>query len=128
MSQNPKSSFEEDLARLSQEVRDLKEDNSEKDQHWARPELPKRWDPDSENLIFQQIDCEEGTLDKKATIQLFGVTEVFRSSILLLRDCVAYGEFLVLEGTFGTTSCYGLSTLSLRCCSYWVYPKESSWL
>ena len=77
LSQNPKSSFEEDLTRLSQEVRDLKEDNAEKDQHWARPELPNGWDPDSENLIFQQIDCEEGTLDRKATIRLFGVTEVF---------------------------------------------------
>jgi DNA polymerase delta subunit 1 len=77
LSQNlPKSSFEEELGNLSQEISDLKGGNAETDQKWARPDLDPSFDPQTENLLFQQIDVEEGTLDGKTTIQLFGVTEV----------------------------------------------------
>lgn len=50
--------------------------NAETDQQWARPPLDPSWDPETENLVFQQIDIEEGQLDHRATVRLFGVTEV----------------------------------------------------
>jgi len=48
----------------------------EQGQDWSRPDLPESWNPKEENLIFQQIECDEGTFDRKTTIQLFGVTDV----------------------------------------------------
>jgi DNA polymerase delta subunit 1 len=77
LSQNvPKSSFEEELGSLSQEIAELKDGNAERDQKWARPDLDPSWNPQTDNLLFQQIDVEEGMLDGKSTIRLFGVTEV----------------------------------------------------
>jgi DNA polymerase delta subunit 1 len=72
----PKSDFEEQLEKLSQGMNGLKENNSERDQHWARPSLAE-FDDVKNSLCFQQIDVEEGTLSGgKQTIRLFGVTEV----------------------------------------------------
>jgi DNA polymerase delta subunit 1 len=77
LSQNvPKSSFEEELGNLTQEIAELKDGNAERDQKWARPDLDPSWDPQTDNLLFQQIDVEEGMLNGKATIRLFGVTDV----------------------------------------------------
>jgi DNA polymerase delta subunit 1 len=54
----------------------LRKNNSEKDQEWARPSLTT-FNSQTDSLCFQQIECEEGTLhDGKATVKLFGVTEV----------------------------------------------------
>lgn len=52
--------------------------NAENDQKWARPALTDSWGPETHNLIFQQIDVEEGHMDGKTTVRLFGVTEVKR--------------------------------------------------
>ena len=73
-----KSHFEEEvLEKLTQDISGLKESNAEKDQQWERPPLPKSYDPSKENLVFQQIEAEEGTLHGgKATIKLFGATDV----------------------------------------------------
>ena len=73
----PKSQFEEEvLEKLTQDISGLKQNNSEKDQQWDRPELGD-FDPEKNNLCFQQIEAEEGTLHGgKTTIKLFGVTEV----------------------------------------------------
>lgn len=60
---------------------DLKRTNSEKDQQWARPSLAD-FNAQADNLTFQQIEAEEGTLNNKATVKLFGVTEVRRSKRL----------------------------------------------
>lgn len=70
-----KSRFEEDLEKLSQDINGLKENNSEKDQQWDRPPLDG-FDPTKDSLCFQQIDVEEGTLNERPTVKLFGVTEV----------------------------------------------------
>lgn len=70
-----KSSFEEDLEKLTQDIHGLKENNSEKDQQWERPPLDG-FDPAKDNLCFQQIDAEEGNLSGAATVKLFGVNEV----------------------------------------------------
>jgi DNA polymerase delta subunit 1 len=54
----------------------LKNKNAENDQQWDRPALSD-FNPEMDNLIFQQIEAEEGTLHGgKATVKLFGVTEV----------------------------------------------------
>ena len=76
-SSQPKSQFEEEvLEKLTQDMSDLKQKNAEKDQQWARPSLDD-FDEKTQNLCFQQIDAEEGTLHGgKTTVKLFGVTEV----------------------------------------------------
>lgn len=75
-SSQPKSQFEEDLEKLGENIQGLKGANSEKDQLWARPKLDD-FDPESDDLCFQQIDAEEGTLHGgKATVKLYGVTQV----------------------------------------------------
>ena len=73
----PKSQFEEEvLEKLTQDIGGLKQKNSEKDQQWDRPGLGD-FDPENDNLCFQQIEAEEGTLHGgKTTVRLFGVTEV----------------------------------------------------
>jgi DNA polymerase delta subunit 1 len=71
------SHFEtEVLEKMTQDMAGLRKNNSERDQEWARPSLAD-FKAGTGNLIFQQIECEEGTLhDGKATVKLFGVTEV----------------------------------------------------
>jgi DNA polymerase delta subunit 1 len=69
-----KSSFEEDLEKLTQDIHGLKENNFEKDQQWERPPL-EGFDAAKDNLCFQQIDAEEGTFSGAATVKLFGVTQ-----------------------------------------------------
>jgi DNA polymerase delta subunit 1 len=80
-SSQPKSQFEtEVLEKLSQKIDGLKTNNQEKDQQWARPSLAD-FNPDADNLTFQQIEIEEGTLHGgKAALKLFGVTEVSGSN------------------------------------------------
>jgi len=76
-SQPQKSQFEEEvLEKLTQDISGLKDSNSEKDQQWERPPLGE-FNPAQENICFQQIDAEEGTImGGKTAIRLFGVTEV----------------------------------------------------
>ncbi|XMA20456.1 hypothetical protein WAI453_013247 [Rhynchosporium graminicola] len=70
------SHFESEvLEKMTQDMAGLKKNNSEKDQQWARPSLDD-FREGKDNLIFQQIECEEGTLHGgNATVKLFGVTE-----------------------------------------------------
>ena len=70
------SQFESEvLEKMTQDMAGLKKNNSEKDQQWARPSLGD-FNAQTDNLRFQQIEAEEGTLDGgKATVKLFGVTE-----------------------------------------------------
>lgn len=76
--QPQKSQFEEEvLEKLTQDISGLKDSNSEKDQQWERPPLGE-FDETKENICFQQIDAEEGTLmGGKTAVRLFGVTEVW---------------------------------------------------
>lgn len=82
-SQPQKSQFEEEvLEKLTQDISGLKDNNSEKDQQWERPPLGE-FDPTKENVCFQQIDAEEGTVaGGKTAVRLFGVTEVSFSASL----------------------------------------------
>lgn len=85
-SQPQKSQFEEEvLEKLTQDISGLKDNNSEKDQQWERPPLGE-FDPTKENVCFQQIDAEEGTVaGGKTAVRLFGVTEVYPSLLELAR-------------------------------------------
>jgi DNA polymerase delta subunit 1 len=76
-SSQPKSHFEQEvLEKLSQDISGGKANTAEKDQQWDRPPL-HRLDPAAESLVFQQIETEEGTFHGgRATVKLFGVTEV----------------------------------------------------
>jgi len=79
-SSQPKSQFEEEvLEKLTQDINGLKHKNSETDQQWARPGLDD-FNERTDNICFQQIEAEEGTLHGgKTTVKLFGCTEVSRS-------------------------------------------------
>lgn len=75
-----KSQFEEQLEKLSQDINGLRKQNSENDQQWARPSLDD-FNEKTDNLCFQQIEAEEGTLHGgKTTVRLYGVTEVSNAS------------------------------------------------
>lgn len=76
-SSQPKSQFEEEvLEKLTQDINGLRQNNSERDQQWARPPLDD-FNEKTDSLCFQQIENEEGTLHGgKTCVKLFGVTEV----------------------------------------------------
>ena len=76
-SSQPKSQFEEEvLEKMTQEMENLKQNNTERDQQWSRPRL-EDWDPTTQNLCFQQIEAEEGALNGgRTTVKLFGITDV----------------------------------------------------
>ncbi|KAI2615934.1 DNA polymerase family B-domain-containing protein [Hypoxylon sp. NC1633] len=86
-----KSTFESEvLEKLSQDISELKQTNSEKDQAWERPPVVD-FQPDRDNLIFQQIEAEEGTIHGgKTAIKLFGVTEDGHSVMLHVTDFKHY--------------------------------------
>lgn len=110
--QQQKSQFEEEvLEKLTQDISGLKDNNSEKDQQWERPPLGA-FDETKDNICFQQIDAEEGTVTGgKTAVRLFGVTEV----CFLGPNHVT----LVLTTRIGwpvcTASCYGIPALSVHC-------------
>ena len=75
---------------MSQDISDLKQTNSEKDQVWARPPVVN-FDPQRDSLTFQQIEAEEGTLyGGRTTVKLFGVTENGHSVMLHVTDFKHY--------------------------------------
>jgi DNA polymerase delta subunit 1 len=81
-SQAGPSKFEETLEKMTQDMETLKKANTEKDQQWRRPVLPDDFNEMNNNLVFQQIEAEEGVLHGgKTTVKLFGVTEVRRHQL-----------------------------------------------
>ncbi|KAI7525824.1 DNA polymerase delta catalytic, partial [Hortaea werneckii] len=81
---------EEVLEKLTQDIETLKQNNTEKDQHWARPSLDD-FNEKEDTLTFQQIEAEEGTLHGgKTTVKLFGVTETGHSVLLHVTDFLHY--------------------------------------
>ncbi|KAF2475110.1 uncharacterized protein BDR25DRAFT_331719 [Lindgomyces ingoldianus] len=82
-SSQPKSRFEEEvLEKMTQDIENLKQNSTERDQQWTRPDLHD-FDDMRDNLRFQQIEAEEGYLHGgRTTIKLFGVTETGHSVLL----------------------------------------------
>lgn len=107
------SHFESEvLEKMTQDMAGLRKNNSEKDQQWARPSLDD-FKEGKDNLIFQQIECEEGTLHGgNATVKLFGVTEA---------SCPLRRFHTPLTGSadwpFCHASRYRLPPLPLCCCA-----------
>ncbi|KAK0727900.1 DNA polymerase family B-domain-containing protein [Lasiosphaeria miniovina] len=91
-SSQPKSAFESEvLERMSQDISDLKQNNTEKDQAWERPPVPRDFNPATHALCFQSIEAEEGTLaGGQATVKLFGLTENGNSVLLHVKDFKHY--------------------------------------
>ncbi|KAF3908632.1 hypothetical protein AA313_de0202699 [Arthrobotrys entomopaga] len=92
-----KSSFEEDLGRLTQEIGGLKGANAETDQKWGRPSLDD-WTPNEVDLVFQQIDAEEGTWNGRTCVRLFGVTETGHSVLLHVTN---FQHYLYIQAPVG---------------------------
>ncbi|RMD45123.1 hypothetical protein DV735_g64, partial [Chaetothyriales sp. CBS 134920] len=82
-SSQPKSHFESEvLAKMTQDIHNLKQSNAERDQQWERPPLAD-FDDSRDSLTFQQIEIEEGTLHGgKVTLKMFGVSETGHSIML----------------------------------------------
>lgn len=119
-SSQPKSQFEEEyLEKLTQDISGLKQQNSEKDQQWERPNLDD-FDEKRDSLCFQQIEAEEGTLHGgKTTIKLFGVTEVgtltcLAKSLLILDDGSLVTLYFYMSPTSSTTCTSQLPSISQR--------------
>ncbi|KAI4189296.1 MAG: hypothetical protein L6R41_001565 [Letrouitia leprolyta] len=108
VSSQPKSQFEEDvLEKLTQDITGLKQQNAEKDQQWDRPPLDD-FDEENDDLTFQQIDAEEGTLHGgRACIKLFGVTETGHSVLLHVTDFLHY-LYVAAPQSFTKNDCDGL--------------------
>ncbi|KAL2885889.1 DNA polymerase delta catalytic subunit [Ceratocystis lukuohia] len=89
LSSQPKSEWESDLEKLSQDISELKQNSAEKDQAWDRAPVPD-FDVKTDSLCFQSIEAEEGILlqgeegseSMHATVKLFGVTENGNSALL----------------------------------------------
>jgi len=110
-SSQTKSSFESEvLEKLSQDISDLKQSNAEKDQAWERPPLTADFDAARDNLTFQQIEAEEGTLHGgRTTVKLFGVTEAGNSVLLHVTDFKHY-LFVAAPVSFQPTDCASFKT------------------
>ncbi|KAF4551284.1 DNA polymerase delta catalytic subunit-like protein [Elsinoe fawcettii] len=109
-SSQPKSHFEEEvLEKLTQDISGLQRNNAERDQQWARPPLDD-FDPKTDNLCFQQIDVEEGTLHGgKTTVKLFGVTQTGHSVLLHCTDFLHY-LYVPAPVSFEKKDCDGFKT------------------
>jgi DNA polymerase delta subunit 1 len=108
--QPQKSQFEQEvLEKLTQDIGDLKENNSEKDQQWERPPV-KDFDVSKENICFQQIDAEEAMLMGRPAVRLFGVTEVNMTTIY----CGHKRLTVLLGWTICLSPRYRLRTLPLH--------------
>ncbi|KAJ9298549.1 hypothetical protein DTO271G3_3516 [Paecilomyces variotii] len=118
-SQPQKSQFEEEvLEKLTQDINGLKRNNSEKDQQWERPALVN-FDAAKDDLCFQQIDAEEGTLfGGKTTVKLFGVTEQGHSVLLHVTGFQHY-LYIAAPVSFQKSDCEGFKAyLETRVAQY----------
>ncbi|KAK4179846.1 putative DNA polymerase delta catalytic subunit [Triangularia setosa] len=105
-SSQQKSVFESEvLERLNQDISDLKQNNSEKDQAWERPSIPDDFDPSKDSLCFQAIEAEEGTIaGGQPAVKLFGVTEKGNSVLLHVKDFKHY-LYVAAPVSFTTADC-----------------------
>lgn len=89
---------------MTQDMAGLKNKNAEKDQSRARPGL-NDFSPHKDNLCFQQIECEEGTVaGGKAAVKLFGVTEASLQNLPLLPFADDYYSLGTLSCSMSLTS------------------------
>ncbi|KAK8142299.1 DNA-directed DNA polymerase delta [Beauveria asiatica] len=106
-SSQPKSVFESEvLEKLSQDISERRQNNTEKDQAWERPPV-ERLDAARDSICFQSIDAEEGTLHGgRTTVKLFGVTEQGNSVMLHVTDFRHY-LYVPAPASFQPKDCNG---------------------
>ncbi|KAF4467399.1 DNA polymerase delta subunit 1 [Fusarium albosuccineum] len=103
-SSQPKSSFESDVLETIDRV--IKQGASGTDQTWGRPPLTD-FDPDNDNICFQQIEAEEGTIDGGVTVvRLFGITKEGHSVMLHVTDFRHY-LYVAAPAGFKPQHCVG---------------------
>ncbi|KAM3556111.1 hypothetical protein ARSEF4850_005675 [Beauveria asiatica] len=109
-SSQPKSVFESEvLEKLSQDISERRQNNTEKDQAWERPPV-ERLDAARDSICFQSIDAEEGTLHGgRTTVKLFGVTEQGNSVMLHVTDFRHY-LYVPAPASFQPKDCNGYKT------------------
>ncbi|KAI5950341.1 POL3 [Candida jiufengensis] len=66
------SEFEKELLDMTQAAQTL---GSEEDQNWARPELSKSFNPNLNDVSFQQLDAEEYSDHDSTYARFFGITQ-----------------------------------------------------
>ncbi|KAL5611613.1 hypothetical protein BROUX41_000803 [Berkeleyomyces rouxiae] len=125
LSSQPKSEWENDLEKLSQDISELKQNNTEKDQAWNRAPVPP-FDVSVDKLCFQSIEAEEGVLlqsdstgagdSMQATVKLFGVTENGNSVLLHVTGFKHY-LYVAAPVSFQPKDCLPLKTHLESCLS-----------
>ncbi len=105
-SSQQKSVFESEvLEKLSQDINELKQNNTEKDQVWDRPPVPASFDALTSELSFQQIEADEGTIHGgQCTVKLFGVSEQGNSVLLHVTDFRHY-LYVAAPTSFSPSDC-----------------------
>lgn len=105
-SSQQKSVFESEvLEKLSQDINSLKQNNTEKDQIWDRPPVPASYDAFTQDLSFQQIEAEEGTISGgRPAVKLFGVTDHGNSVLLHVTDFRHY-LYVAAPAAFAPSDC-----------------------
>ncbi|KAL8639587.1 MAG: hypothetical protein Q9228_003397 [Teloschistes exilis] len=106
-SSQPKSQFEEEvLEKLTQDISGLRQTSAERDQQWERPSLDD-FNDSTDDLCFQQIEVEEGTLNGgKTCVKMFGVTETGHSVLIHVTDFLHY-LYVAAPMSFTQNDCEG---------------------
>lgn len=81
------SEFERELLNMTQAARGLE---NEEDQSWSRPPLPSDFNPDQEDISFQQLDAEEFSDEHNTYARFFGITKEGRSVLCNVTGFVHY--------------------------------------
>lgn len=66
------SEFEKELLSMTENSREF---GHEEEQTWERPPLPNSFNPDTQDVTFQQLDAEESSLGDTTTARFFGISE-----------------------------------------------------
>ncbi|KAI5287326.1 DNA-directed DNA polymerase delta [Ascosphaera aggregata] len=105
-----KSQFVKELEKMTQDIEGLRTTSAEKDQQWRRPMLDKL-DPETDALILQQIECEQGIAPStgRTAVKIFGVTEAGHSVMLHITDFLHY-LYLAAPVSFTQSDCRDFAT------------------
>ncbi|KAI5299106.1 DNA-directed DNA polymerase delta [Ascosphaera pollenicola] len=104
-----KSQFVEELEKMTQDIEGLRTTSAEKDQQWRRPSL-EDFDPETDALVLQQIECEQGNAPGGRTVvKVFGVTEAGHSVMLHVTDFLHY-LYVAAPASFTQSDCKDFAT------------------
>ncbi|EMG45918.1 POL3 DNA polymerase delta catalytic subunit [Candida maltosa Xu316] len=81
------SEFERELLDMTQAAQSL---GNEEDQSWSRPPLPADFNPETEDVTFQQLDAEEYNDGDNTYARFFGITQEGRSVLCNVTGFIHY--------------------------------------